>query len=435
VLAVWNALLAVLWPLLYFYPPFRGEVPQRLGRGLPDWSGGGPRAAGARTFLINAVSAGEVVAIAPFIRELKRRLPECRIALLTTTDSGQEMARGRLGDALDLLAYFPLADLRWAARRYLDRLRPDVYITTESELWPNIQGQCRARGIPVVSLNARIYLHNKTGLRGALVRQLYAQCDLIVCQSEAQRENFRRFGVPEAKLAVSGNTKFDFELPEWPGEQLAAWRAQWGLPPDTPVAVAGSTHPGEDELLLDVLARLRGTADFAVPPRLVLAPRHVERAPGVAELARQRGWQACTLTDYAARGPDAPAWDVLVVDRYGVLVDFYRLANAVVLGGTFSPKVGGHNVLEATALGKPVVVGPYTFSITAQVELLEAAQGLARAGTDPYPALHALLAAPPAAQALGARAQALTLDNRGAAARAADAVLALLDARRPPRGG
>jgi 3-deoxy-D-manno-octulosonic-acid transferase len=450
VLFVWNLLLALCWPLLYFYRPFRGEIAQRLGRDLPDWNPPGPVPAPAsqhasdqqaglsagRTFLINAVSAGEVVAIAPFIRELKRRQPDCRIVLLTTTDSGQEMARGKLSDVIDLLAYFPLVDLPWVVRRYLDRLDPAVYITTESELWPNIQSQCRARGIPVVSLNARIYLHNKRGLRGALVRGLYGLCDLIVCQSEQHYQNFRSFGIPADKLTISGNTKFDFSLPDWTDEQLAAWRSQWGLDAGTPVIVAGSTHPGEEELVLALRKYLpvHGAGITRDLPagnwasvRLVLAPRHVERAPAVLQLARQAGYRACSLSE------PSPDWEVLVVDRYGVLVDFYRLADVVIMGGTFSPRVGGHNILEATALGKPVLVGPYVYSIQSQVELLSSQQALLQADMELIPALRDLLERRAEAQAMGQRAQAATLASRGAADRAAEVVLALLNRTRPAR--
>lgn len=448
-LYLWNVLLALLWPLLHFYRPFRGTVPDRLGQGLPDWSssGGtlvagqhvGDRVAAAARFLINAVSAGEVVAIAPFIRELKSRLPDCRIALLTTTDSGQEMARAKLGDVLDLLAYFPLADLPFAVRRYLDRLRPSVYITTESELWPNIQIQCRARGIPVVSLNARVYLHNKRGWRGALVKRLYSLCDLIVCQSAEHLSNFVKLGIRQDKLVLSGNTKFDFTLPDWTPQQLANWRAQHRLPPAAPCIVAGSTHSGEEELLLAVLKYLPQHGHEPHQPanqsvgleqtRLILAPRHIERAGEAVELARKAGFTASTLAEAETNAEQQPAPRVLVVDRYGVLVDFYRLADLVVMGGTFHPKIGGHNLLEATALGKPVVIGPSTFGITAQVELLDTHSAVVHGlqdGGELTACIRRLLTDPQQAHAIGRRAQAATLASRGASKRAADAVLALL---------
>jgi 3-deoxy-D-manno-octulosonic-acid transferase len=449
VLIVWNVLLTLLWPLLYLYRPFRGTIPRRLGHFDPGAYD--PMRPGLKV-LINAVSAGEVVAITPFIQALKAARPNAQVALLTTTDSGQEMAARKLGDSVELVAYFPLVDLPFVVRRYLDRLRPDLYVTTESELWPNIQTQCRQRGIPVALVNGRLYLHNKRGWRKALTRALLDQLDLIVAQDERQRGNYLTFGIPAEKVVASGNIKFDFALPAWGAAQEQDWLERFTADGTRPIVVAGSTHPGEEELVLDAFVGTHGCApgragaiaglaeaDKSVSPtlttgahpcaptgaaRLILAPRHIERAPEVAALARQRG---LTTTLLAEHTPGAD-YDVLVVDCYGVLVDFYRLAEAVVMGGTFHPKVGGHNILEATALGRPVIVGPHVFSITAQVELLEAAGGIVRAADAAAlgPALQALLADPPRRAAIGRAGKLATEANKGAAGRAVDAVLRLV---------
>jgi len=422
VLFLWNALILLLWPVLYCYAPFRGTIRARLGHfGLGSYN---PSAPGLKV-LANAVSAGEVVAIAPFIRELKLAQPDAQVVLLTTTESGQTMARGKLGGDVDLLAYFPLIDLPFAVRRYLDRLAPGLYITTESELWPNIMRTCQRRGIPVALVNARLYLHNKGGWRGRIVRRLYDFIDLIVCQDEKHRGNFLKFGLPAARLCVSGNTKFDFTVPAWSDAQLAEAKQQYGTT-DCFVITAGSTHPGEEELLLDALAAVRAAHPGAGgrPPRLILAPRHIERAGDAATLARERGYTAVTLSDHK---PGA-SWDVLVVDRYGVLTDMYRLADIVVMGGTFHPKVGGHNILEATALGKPVIIGPHTYSITSQVELLAGVDGLLACASGEELAAHMLaLAGDPIRRGqIGAAALQATLAQRGAAKRAVEQVLALL---------
>lgn len=437
-LAVYNALISVLWPLLYLYPPFKGTIYARLGNF--DLGGYDPQAAGPR-ILVNAVSAGEVVAISSFIRELKRQRPEAQVVLLTTTDSGQEMARQKLGDVLALCCYFPLADLPFVVRRYLERLRPQLYISCESELWPNIQSQCRARGIPVALVNARLYLHNKTGLRGDIVRRLYQLCDLIVCQDEQQRANFLKFGLPESRLAVSGNTKFDFEVEDWDEWRLDQWREVFGLDQGEPIIVAGSTHPGEEALILDALLALRGRGLRA---HLVLAPRHIERAAEVLELASSKGLKTRRLSELRQPAESHSAYgehhrhDIVLVDSYGVLLDCYRIADLVVMGGTFHPKVGGHNILEATILGKPVLVGPHIFSILAQVEMLQRADALLRADcdistVDGAAALAAALQQPllhrEAAQSMGLRARELTLLNQGAARRAVDQVFGLLSAK------
>jgi 3-deoxy-D-manno-octulosonic-acid transferase len=431
VLLLYNFLLTLLWPLLYLYPPFRGTVNMRLGH-FP-LEGYDPRRPGLK-LLINAVSAGEVVAISSFIREIRQRLPDCQIVLLTTTDSGRQMALSRLGGLIDLCAYFPLVDLPFLARRYLRRLRPALYITTEAELWPNIQLACHSRGIPVVLVNARLYLHNKRGIRGWVVRRLYEQCNLILCQDERQRDNFLRFGIDRARLIATGNIKFDFALEQWEMERFVRWRRQLGLDQER-LIVAGSTHPGEEALLLNSYSELRR----ALPGlRLLLAPRHVERADELFRLARQHELRCLRLSELlpadqqpgelaAAAAP--PQWDVLIADRYGVLVDCYRVADLVVMGGTFHPKVGGHNILEATSLGKPVLVGPHIYGIAAQVEMLAEHQALLRAeSVDPRELarkLREVLEDREAALQTGARALEATLANRGAARRAVEAVLQL----------
>ena len=416
VLVLWNILITLFWPLLYLYAPFRGTIPRRLGNfdlASYDPDGPGPKV------LINAVSAGEVVAITPFIRELLDAHPEAQVVLLTTTDSGQALARRKLGGMIKLLAFFPLVDLPFVVRRYLDRLRPDLYITAEAELWPNIMNGCRRRGIPVVQVNARIYLHNKAGWRGTLHRGLYRLVDRIICQNEEQRENFLSFGIEPEKLAVSGNTKFDFTVDDWSPDQLASARARYGIG-DSPVLVAGSTHDGEEELILDMFHDVRG----AHPARLIIAPRHVERAEAVEKLIAERGLQSVRLS----RVTPESAWDVIVVDSYGVLVDMYRLAEIVIMGGTFHEKTGGHNLLEATALAKPVLVGPHTFSITVQLEMLQQVQGVVTVadGSQLQAKASMLLEDPNLAAQIGQAAREATLANRGAARRAAQFALELV---------
>lgn len=416
VLALWNFLITLLWPLLYFYAPFRGTIPRRLGNF--DLEAYDPAKPGLKV-LINAVSAGEVVAITPFIRELLKARPDAQVALLTTTDSGQALARGQLSDMIKLLAYFPLADLPFVVRRYLGRLKPDLYITTEAELWPNIMNACRRRGIPVAQVNSRIYLHNKAGWRGRLHHGLYRLVDRLICQNEEQRENFLRFGIEGAKLSVSGNTKFDFAVEDWSSAQLDSARARYGVG-DCRLLVAGSTHEGEEDLVLTALKQLR----VAQAVKLIIAPRHIERVEDIEKLTADRGLASLRLSQAL---PET-SWDVIIVDSYGVLVDMYRLADIVIMGGTFHEKTGGHNLLEATALGKPVIAGPHTFSITVQLEMLQRVAGVVAVedGAALAAAIQQLLSDTGLAARIGLAAREATLANRGAAARAVEYALELV---------
>ncbi|MCB1221798.1 MAG: hypothetical protein H7A35_07950 [Planctomycetales bacterium] len=435
-LSIYNLLVRIFWPLLYLYPPFRGTIAARRGYFEPE--GYDPSLPGMNV-LINAVSAGEVVAISSFIRELRQAIGECNIVLLTTTQSGRTMAQGKLAGLVEYVAWFPLVDHPSAVTRYLDKLRPDLYITTEAELWPNIQALCRERGIPVCLVNGRLYLHNKTGMRKVILQQLIELCDLIVTQDKTHWLNYIKFAIPPEKLVSSGNIKFDFELEDWGESRMATERAAIGLG-DEPVITAGSTHPGEEEVVLDCLAQVRLDSPGA---RLILAPRHIERVDEVQKLCERNKLKCVKLADVApapakgkagkgkskkaksgSGGKPAPGWDVLLVDRYGVLVDMYRFADVVVMGGTYNKKVGGHNILEATVLGKPVLVGPHTFGITSQMEMLRRSDAVVEAEAGQAPGrLAALMEDVDARIRIGQRARELTLRNRGAAQRAVDAVL------------
>lgn len=435
-LGLYNLLCTLAFPALLFYRPFRGSLRERLGAGLGEAlaAAGYQRSGEGLRLLANAVSAGEVAAVSGLLAEIRRQDPSVQIALLTTTDSGVEMARKRLEGVAAAVLYFPLADLWLATRRYLDALNPDIYVTTESELWPNIQAQCRRRGIPSALVNARLYLHNKRGLRGLIVRQLYLLLDLIDCQDFRQAAYFHKFGVgleDRPQLAVSGNTKFDLHLEAWDQERLLDWRRRLGLGEvQEPVCVAGSTHEGEESLILDALLEAR--LDMRLPhAKLILAPRHIERCAEVEALATGRGLRSARLSAQPA-GTD---WDVLLVDQYGVLVDCYRIADMVVMGGTFDEKTGGHNILEATALGKPVVIGPSIFGIRSQVEMLRGADALAEAdgAADVAGAMRRFLGDPHEAAAVGQRALAVTQANQGAAKRAAQRLLALAEGARAIR--
>lgn len=412
-LAFYNRLVRILWPLLYLYPPFRGTIRQRLGH----FESGNyhPDAAGINV-LINAVSAGEVVAISSFIRRLRETVGHCNIVLLTTTESGQTMATSKLKGLVDLQAYFPLVDHPLAVKRYLDKLQPDLYITTEAELWPNIQSACRERRIPVCLVNGRLYLHNKTGLRRVILKELIELCDLIVTQDKTHWLNYIKFAIPPERLISSGNIKFDFELEHWGESRMSRERKALGLS-EEPVITAGSTHAGEEEIAMDCLAQARLDNPSC---RLILAPRHIERVEEVVKLLQKHKLRVRRLGEKGKMKP----WDVLVVDRYGVLVDMYRFADVVLMGGTFSEKVGGHNILEATVLGKPVVVGPHTYGISAQMEMLRREQAVIE--TDREHAggvLLALLNSIDERIRIGHKGRELTMQNRGAAQRAVDAVL------------
>lgn len=370
---------------------------------------------GRRSLWIHAVSVGEVLACRPLVRELARRYPRDVVVISTITPSGYAVAAEQLSDCA-LPVYFPL-DLRWCVSRALEALRPRALLLVESELWPVMIRMAHARGVPVLLINGRIsprafrrYRWVTPWLRG-LVRHL----GLLLMQSQADADRLLALGVPPEKVRVMGNLKWEASLAHRPAAQaVEALAARLGLAPGEAVIVAGSTHRGEEEVLLEAFRELRASAPSL---RLIIAPRHLERVAEVESLGRQAGWTTIRCTR-----PAAP-WDVAVVDTLGQLPDYYGLATVAFVGGSLIPH-GGQNPLEPASLGKPVVFGPsmHNFAdISQQLLSYRAARQLSgRAAL--LPALRELLADRAEAQAMGRRAQALMEQSQGAGQRALDAL-------------
>ena len=376
-------------------------LPERLGFGPAVVAGG---------LWVHAVSVGEVQAAASLVRALRRRYPELPLLLTTSTPTGRGRARSLFGDDV-ALRYLPY-DLPGPVRRFLDRTRPRLGVVLETELWPNLYRQCGRRGLPLVLASARLSARSvrRYRLLGGLLRATLAHGVVVAAQSEADAGRFVELGADPAQCRVVGNLKFDFELPADAEAGGRALRAMLGAA--RPVWVAGSTHDGEEELVLDAHAQLRGAQPDAL---LVLAPRHPPRFAAVAALLRRRGVAFVTRSSGAT--PTA-ATEVLLLDTLGELVLFYAAADVAFVGGSLVP-VGGHNLLEPAALGKPVVTGRYTANAAPVARLLVEA-GAAEV-VDDGAALGAsvarLLSDPAARRAAGDRGHAAVSANRGALAR------------------
>ncbi len=374
-----------------------GRIPARLQRPARE------------TLWLHAVSVGEVLAAVPLIRILSRH---ASVYVSTTTGTGQSLARERFG--AERVFYFPL-DYRFAVRAWLRFLRPKLLVLVESEFWPRLLDECARGGIPVAVVNTRVSPRSWPRYRRLrrLWRPLLGAVSLAHAQSDEDASRLRVLGVP--RVEVAGNLKYD--LPPAPETPLLAALRRF-LPKEAPVLVCGSTLPGEEALLLEALPR---------EPVLLFAPRHPERFREVAAvLGRQpRPW--LRLSRWRESPEAIPPGAVLLLDSVGELGPLYALATvAVVGGGLLHP--GGHNPLEPAALGKPVVIGPGCANFREVVAVLRAEDALVIAAPENLrAAVAALLSAPDRAAELGARAQAVCARNRGATARAASALLALLE--------
>lgn len=365
--ALYSAVLGV--GLLAYLPAFlarRGrtgygrDLAQRLGRlgdGLPPE----PRC------WIHAVSVGESAAAVPLVEGIRRRWPELGIVVSTITPTGARIVAERLaGTAAH--RYFPI-DLPAPVRRALDAARPRFFIAIETELWPNFLRALARRRIPAMIANGRISDRSFRRYRWVrrLMRRVLADVSVFAMQTHEDARRIIALGAPASRVVVTGNLKSDL-VPEATGDDASAWRERLRLGADARLWIAGSTHRGEEAVVLDAFLRVRTRCpDLA----LLLAPRHPERAGEVEALIRERGLAAARRSRLPVDG--APG-AVVILDTVGELAALYALAEVVFVGGSLVP-VGGHNVLEPAMRGKPVLVGPHMGNFREGAELLQRSGG------------------------------------------------------------
>lgn len=316
---------------------------------------------------VHAVSVGEVTAAAPIVASLREHFPEACIVLSTSTETGQEMAV-RIVPSATVCIYYPL-DIGCVVRRVLDRVRPDLFIPVETELWPNFLRSCKAAGVRVILVNGRISPRSfkRYALTRFFWREVLEAVDEIGVISRVDADRAEAMGAPAKKIHVLGNAKYDSlaaKASPKAGEDIAR---RLGLTEAEPVFVAGSTHDGEEAIVLNVYRRL-----LEVEPRckLILVPRHVDRAEAVLRLVREAGFPDCVAMSELNLGRRRAGERVIVVDVIGELFKIYSLATVVFCGGSLVPK-GGQNILEAAAWGKVVLYGPSMDDFREERALLE----------------------------------------------------------------
>ena len=301
---------------------------------------------------IQAVSVGEVNLALTFNPVLRAQLPQFQIVVTTTTSTGYALARERLPKDVVLL-YFP-QDFPWTVRRAYDLIAPDFVVLVESEVWPNHIWEGARRKLPIVLINARMSPRSARRHRKSrwLFRSVWDKFTLVCAQSKDDEENFRSLDVPN--LHLTGNIKYDASLPQAGKQSVdpAQVLREIGVEPTRPIIVAGSTWPGEEELLFDALPELRAKVPGLF---LVLVPRHFERTPEIVELANRK---QVTLALRKPGGPVAKTPDCLVVNTTGELKAFYQIATVIFVGKSLAGNIGGQNIVEAAASGHPVVFGP-----------------------------------------------------------------------------
>ncbi len=408
---LYNILLTLLAPLWapYVYLKARRRKEQ------PNWAerqGKFPFAyvKGKHRIWVHAVSVGEVVAAMPILREIRKRLPSHEIVLSVTTSSGHQTARDKASDLYDHLIYFPIDVARFQLAA-LQTVRPDAVVVMETELWMNFLWAAKVMGARTMLVNGRISDRAyPTSLKVKFYyKALFRDLDRCLVQTDLDAERMQALGF--ATPEVLGNCKFDQAI-EGLDADPAEWRLALGLS-DKPVIVVGSTRGREEEdLVLDALGKV-GFDKVSV----VFAPRHIERAGELAAAVKQRTG-GVALRSAGETGP------VLVLDTYGELAKIYSVADIVIIGGGFE-NLGGQNIIQPLAHGKPVLHGPHMQNFRdVSEQALRAGASLACSTSDDLATeISSLINDRARREKMGAAAKMLISDNAGASVRYGDAIV------------
>jgi len=378
---------------------YRARLGQRFGFGLPRMPGG--------CIWVHAVSVGEVQASVPLVRWLRSRFPEQQILFTTVTPTGAARAASLFADDVTH-SYLPF-ETPGAVRRFFKTTAPRFALIMETEIWPNLYHACGREGVPLVMVSARISPGSERWYRlfRPLFRRALANGILIAAQSEADAHRFRALGAEPGRVHVTGNIKFDIELPADLGIRGAEFSHKWFA--DRLAWVAGSTHDGEEQAVLEAHRHLREHVPEAL---LVLVPRHPGRFAQVEDLVRKGGLQCVTRTSGRSCEPETA---VFLGNTMGELPLLYAASDIAFVGGTLVP-IGGHNLLEPAALGLPIITGPWLFNTQEIADMFAEAGAAARIADAESLAreLIRLFSDTEAAERTGEIGRVLVRQNRGA---------------------
>ena len=309
---------------------------------------------------LHAVSVGETMAAKPLIEALLEQYPKHRLLLSNTTATGSQTAQRLFADRVEH-AYCPY-DLPFAVSGCVKSAKPELLVIMETEIWPNLIASCHRQNIPVMIANARLSERSTKGYSrlSKLIKPALQQVSSIACRSEQDAEHFKLLGAKPKSVMVTGNIKFDI-LPKTLTTDVPALRQQ--LKPNAKIWVAASTHQGEDEQILACYQQLKTQHPELI---LILVPRHPERFESVYQLCANTNYTVQRRSEYASFSADC---DIILGDSLGEMAYWYSAADIVFMGGSLAP-TGGHNPLEASVYGIPVVSGPAIFNFNDVFDIL-----------------------------------------------------------------
>jgi 3-deoxy-D-manno-octulosonic-acid transferase len=420
-LKLYSLLLPLLIPVVILHLLIRGLKNPDYFRRWGERFGFNKITPDAPVIWVHAVSVGEARAAVPLINELFNRYPDTPVLVTTMTPTGSTEILRQLGDRV-LHCYVPY-DLSWSVNRFLNQLRPCLAVTLETELWPNIFNGCKQRGIPIVVANARM---SESSMRGylrfeKLTRSTLEQVSLIAAQSRADARRLQRMGAPSEIISITGSIKFEIKLPASLREAAESLRRDFGSM--RPVWIAASTHDDEEKKVLVAFRELRRKYPDLL---LLLVPRHPERFLSVAKISRRDGFN--TVLRSELQGPVSEDTEVIVADSMGELLKLYTASDVAFVGGSLVP-VGGHNVLEACAVGLPVIFGPHMFNFDeiSQLTLSRKAGIQVDSNRDLVAAVETYLDDANLRFETGEKGKKLVQQNRGALERTSELIFALAE--------
>lgn len=373
------------------------------------------RTSARRPVWVHALSVGEVLASVPLVKRLRKTYYNRPLVFSVSTLTGHEMAKKLLVSDVDSIFFFPY-DFLWSVRKAIRNVTPSLFFLVESDIWPNFLYEMKRRQIPTILVNGRISPRSFYGYKrlAFFMRSVFSWISVICAQSELDAERFESIGAPQEKIRITGNLKFDQEIDCVSSNEIESARQSLKIAPGHKILMAGSTHEGEESIVLDVFCRLKRKFHKLV---LVIAPRNPKRASAVYRLAVPSGRTVALMTGLK-QVSSAGAIDVIVVDTMGVLGRLYALADIAFVGGSLV-RSGGHNPLEPAALGKPVLFGPDMSDFPSIAEMLIGSGGAIRVsdGEGLFREVTALLSDNNKARRMGERASEVFESNRGAVER------------------
>ena len=398
-----------LWWRSIKQPAYRQRMGERLGYYPRQFD---------QCIWVHAVSVGETLAAIPLIKALKSRFPDMQMVITTMTPTGAERVKTAFGDSVTH-AYIPY-DLPGAMQRFIQHFHPVICVIMETELWPNLVATCGNNHIPICLVNARLSEKSARGYRriASLTRDMLRRIDVIAAHGQVDANRFMTLGAPEERMKVTGNIKFDIELPADLSQKSAILRDELGK--DRFIWIAASTHEGEEEMVIAAHKQIRAVNPQAL---LILVPRHPTRFDAIAKLSAQ----SFSTARRSLQQSCMPETSVYLGDTMGELLLMYSAANIAFVAGSLIPR-GGHNMLEPGALGKPIITGPYLFNFAEISELFVSAHALAKVTDADSLAKEVIeLMRHPGEQAeMGARALQVVAENRGALAKQVELVSAVI---------